>query len=58
MQERERSVSSGWLMLAVVIVVCLAVPIVILAGVVWSIVPLWASIVLVVLLILAAILMS
>lgn len=58
MQEREGSVCSGWLMLAVVIVVCLAVPIVILAGVVLSIVPLWASIVLAVLLIHAAGLMS
>jgi len=45
-------------MLAVVIVVCLAVPIVILAGIVLSIVPLWASIVLAHILILAAILMS
>jgi len=58
MQERERSVGSGWLMLGVVIVMCLAVPIVILAGIVWSIVPLWASIVLVHILILAAILTS
>ncbi len=58
MQERERSVSSGWLMLAVVIVVCLVVPIVILAGVAGSIVPLWASIVLASLLIAAATLTS
>ena len=58
MQERERSVCSGWLMLVVVIVVCLAVPIVLAAGIVLSIVPLWASIVLAVLLTPAAILMS
>lgn len=58
MHERERSVGSGWLMLAVVIVMCLVVPIVIRAGIVSSIVPLWASIVLAHILILAAILTS